>query len=193
MDNIRFSRTAGLVMILGALLGLGGGIREAMLPTTWGSAQFLAMQGLFISAHALVLVGLIGLARSGAAGAGRLAKVGLGLALLASAMFIPLEVFVIGNQQLGGMLLGLCVMVHAVGMVLAGIAVLRAGRWGGWHRFMPLLSGLYTFLILIPSIVLTGDFNHWVLAGWEIPVVLLGIALYQQGLPRTTSPNTVGV
>ena len=35
------------------------------------------------------------------------------------------------------------------GLVLAGIAALRAQRWQGWRRYSPLLVGVYPFLSLL--------------------------------------------
>lgn len=82
------------------------------------------------------------------------------------------------------MLLGLSALVQGLGLLLAGIAVLRAGSWRGWQRFTPLLCGLYTFLVLIPALALSPEgYNAWALAGWQIPFALLGVALYQQGSP----------
>ena len=180
MPGSSFVRTAGRWLIIGALLGMGVGIKEALFPTPFGTVQNVIMQGIVIIANTLVLIGVIGLARSGAAGEGWLAKVGLGIAVLASALFLPFEVLVAVNEELGGALLGLTALVHGLGLLLAGIAVLRAGRWSHWHRFTPLLCGLYTFLVLIPALALSDGYNAWALAGWQIPFLLLGVALYQQ-------------
>ena len=97
------------------------------------------------------------------------------------------------NEELGGALLGLTALVQGLGLLLAGIAVLRAGRWSGWHRFTPLLCGLYTFVILIPALALSDGYNAWALAGWQIPFLLLGVALYQQRSVSVAKPAVVGV
>ncbi|HEX9369492.1 MAG TPA: hypothetical protein VF897_00725 [Roseiflexaceae bacterium] len=192
MDNIRFSRTAGLLLIIGALVGVGCGVREGLFPTTWGTSQFVVMQVIVLIANTLVLIGVIGLARSGAAGESRLAKIGLGIAVLGSALFLPFEVFIIVNLELGGMLLTLCALLQGLGLLLAGIAVLRAGRWHGWHRLTPLLCGLYPYLVLIPAFAVSDGYNAWALAGWQIPFVLLGLALSQQRLAPAASTAAVG-
>jgi hypothetical protein len=182
MGNSGFVRRAGAWLIAGSLLGIGIGIKEAFAPTPFGTFENSVMQGIVIVANTLTLVGVLGLARSGAAGDGWLARVGLGIALAASALFLPFEVLVAINLELGGMLLGLTALVQGLGLLLAGIAVLRVGRWDGWQRFTPLLCGLYTFVILIPALALSPEgYNAWALAGWQIPFVLLGVALYQQG------------
>lgn len=182
MGDRGFVRGTGAWLIVGALIGMGVGIKEGIAPTPFGTTENIVMQGIVIVANTLVLVGVIGLARSGAAGEGWLGRVGLGIALLASALFLPFEVLVAVNLELGGALLGICALAQGLGLLLAGIAVLRAGRWSSWHRFTPLSCGLYTFLVLIPALALSPEgYNAWALAGWQIPFALLGVALYQQG------------
>lgn len=187
-----FVRTAGRWLMIGALLGVGVGIKEALSPTPFGTLQNVIMQAIVIISNTLVLVGVIGLARSGAAGAGGLAKAGLAIAVLASALFLPFEVVVAVNEALGGALLGLTALIQGLGLLLAGIAVLRAGHWSGWQRFTPLLCGLYTFLILIPALALSDGYNAWALAGWQIPFVLLGVALYHHGAVPVAETVAVG-
>jgi uncharacterized membrane protein (DUF2068 family) len=184
MEAGRFVRNSGGWLVVGSLIGIGIGIKEAFAPTPFGTFENAVMQGIVIVVNTLTLVGVLGLVRSGAAGTGWLAKLGLLLAVLASALFLPFEVLVAINLELGGMLLGLSALVQGLGLLLAGIAVLRAGRWRGWPRFTPLLCGLYTFLVLIPALALSPEgYNAWALAGWQIPFALLGGALYRQGSP----------
>jgi hypothetical protein len=179
--------------MFGALIGIGVGVKEGLAPTAWGTTMFVVMQVIVLIANALVFVGVIGLARSGAAGEGWLAKIGIGLALIASALFLPFELYIISNLEIGGMLLGISALVQGLGLLLAGIAVVRAGRWHGWHRQIPLLCGLYTFLVLIPALALSPDgYNAWALVGWQIPFALLGLALYQQGAASTVDLAAVG-
>jgi hypothetical protein len=181
MEQDRFVHTAARLLIVGSLIGIGIGVKEGLAPTPFGTVENAVMQGVVIIANTLTLVGVLGLARSGAAGEGMLAKLGLGLALLASALFLPFEVLVAVNLELGGVALGLCALFQGLGLLLAGIAVLRAGCWGGWQRFTPLICGLYTFLVLIPALSLSDGYNAWALAGWQLPFALLGLALVQQG------------
>ena len=191
MNNTRFVRTAGLWCFIGALLGVGIGAKEGFYPTPFGTVENIVIQGCVFVANTLALIGVIGLARSGAAGDSLLAKIGLGLALVASALFLPFDVLVAVNEDLGGMLLGLTSLVQGLGLLLAGIAVLRAGRWNSWGRFTPLLCSLYTFLILIPALALSDGYNAWALAGWEIPFMLLGLALVQYGSSRSMQTAAV--
>jgi hypothetical protein len=125
-----------------------------------------------------VLIGVIGLARSGAAGnGGWLAKLGLSVTLVGSVLLIPFELLLLMNVALGELLLGFYAPLTGLGLLLTGIVVLRVGRWQGWQRFTPLICGLYPFLVLIPVFAASGGPNFWAIAGWQVPFVLLGLAL----------------
>ncbi len=177
MTNMRFVCWAGLSLIIGALIGLGSGILQAISPAAPPSPSFIFRNNIVVLSHLLVLIGVLGFARSGATGNGWLAKIGLGLALFASLAFIPSEIAIQIQYALGEMLLGICAPLQGLGMTLAGIAVLRAGRWHGWQRFIPLLCGLYPFLVLIPVFAATGGPNFWAIAGGQVPYLLLGLAM----------------
>jgi hypothetical protein len=126
MDTRGFVRNTGLWLIVGSLIGVCIGIKEMIAPTPFGTTENIIMQGIVIVVNTLTLVGVYGLARSGAAGDGWLARVGLGIALIASALFLPFEVLVAVNLELGGALLGMAALAQGFGLLLAGIAVLRA-------------------------------------------------------------------
>ncbi len=192
MSGSSFVRSAGLWLIIGALVGMGVGVKEALSPTPFRTMENVVMQGIVIIANTLFLIGVIGLARSGVAGESMVAKIGLGIAVLASALFLPFELVVIVSLDLGGILLGLCALLQGLGLLLAGIAVLRADRWQGWHRFTPLLTGLYTFLVLIPALALSDGYNAWALVGWSACFIPLGLALYQQHLAPSSDTAVAG-
>ncbi len=192
MPGSSFVRSAGQWLIIGALVAMGVGIKETLGPSVFGTMQNMITQGIVTISSTLVLVGVIGLARSGAAGEGALAKIGLGSAVLASALFIPLNVLVAVNEELGGLLLGLAAVLQGLGLLLGGIAVLRASHWSGWQRFTPLLCGLYTYLVLLPAVALGNGYDIWALTGWQIPFLLLGVALTQQHSVPIAEATVVG-
>ncbi|MGH3087954.1 MAG: hypothetical protein ACRDSJ_11630 [Rubrobacteraceae bacterium] len=68
-------------------------------------------------------------------------------------------------------------MITAVGMTLVGIAVLRARRWVGWRRFIPLLVGLYPFVAMFPLVFIMSEPSYLSIAVWGIPWLLLGYAI----------------
>ena len=142
----------------------------------WVAALFLM--------QLLLLAGLLGFARSGAVGAGWLGRLGLGLALLGRGLFVVAEVQVFIAVEDYTPLLTLGAMVTALGMLLAGVAVLRAGRWAGWRRFTPLVAGLYPFLAMFPLFAATGERPTVMVALWGGAWLLLGVALHVEAQGR---------
>jgi len=57
-------------LIIGALIGVGIGVKEGVAPTPFGTVENIVMQAIVIVNNTLLLLGVIGLARSGAAGDG---------------------------------------------------------------------------------------------------------------------------
>ena len=128
----------------------------------------------------LLFAGLLGFARSGAVGAGWLGRFGLGLALLGRALFVLAEVQVFIEVEDYTPLLTLGAMVTAIGMLIAGVAVLRAGCWASWRRFTPLVAGLYPFLTMFPLFAATGERPTVMVALWGVPWLLVGIAIHAE-------------
>jgi hypothetical protein len=75
---------------------------------------------------------------------------------------------------------GVASILIGVGLTLAGLAVVRAGEWTGWRRFVPLICGVAVFIIVIPGVF--GPFlaGRLVLAVWMLMFAALGWALYTQ-------------
>ncbi len=198
MDSDRFIRTSGtLCLIGGSIVATGaavGGIFPAAVPTTATSYPytpdvFRVTQVVWAACHVLVFLGTLGLVRSDAARASGLGRVGGWLALVAMALIPPLELAFVpfatetvesGLAMVLGSTLGLTATVAGLGFVLAGIAVLRARRWEGWHRFSPLLCGLIVFVLMTPAAMIRPDLFIWTLAIWNLSLALLGLALAQE-------------
>jgi hypothetical protein len=183
---------------MGSVQGLGrdqslGGVRTAGLLCAAGGAGWLAVgavslvliqptglgyaisQVFWIAVQAMLLVGVIGLAFSGAA-PGWFGGVALVVAFVGRLDFVAAEIhsLVIGEESL---LLPLGALITAVGMTLVGIAVLRARRWEGWQRFTPLLAGLYPFVAMFPLIAVRDEPSMIAITVWGLPWLLLGYAL----------------
>src|SRR4051794_453118 len=98
MSHIRFVHSAGLWLIVGALIQLVSASVQALSPVPPGSAQFVLRNVIVAISHVPVLMGIIGLARSGAAGSGGwLAKLGLGVTFVGSVLLIPFELILLMN------------------------------------------------------------------------------------------------
>ena len=143
--------------------------------------------------HLGELAALVALALGGAAGAGWIAKVGIGVAGLGQVLLAVAEVLSAGSPALSDTLFAIAPTLAGIGLVLTGIAVLRAGHWSGWHRAVPLVLGLYVFVVLTPVIIVSGGPptvpSLWALAFWEVLWVLTAVAaLAESTRARTAAP-----
>jgi hypothetical protein len=119
--------------------------------------------------HHLGLTGLlVGLARSGAVGPGRVARAGGVVAVVGMLLLAAMELFAIrfaesttqaANEGPMGAGYGITTSLVGLGMLAAGAGVLRAGAWSGWRRFIPLLLGVTLFTVVTP-----GMFGGFVIA-----------------------------
>ncbi len=166
-------------LIAGALLQIVLGIALATLqarePALWPIAALKAVSHLFL------IAGVVGVARSGAAGRGRLAAAGLGLTLLALAELTVAEaIWAIAGEEAAVLFYSTATLALLLGLILAGVAVFRAGRWSGWHRFTVLATGLFIPLILMPAFSLPGYASNYAIGLWGICWLLVGLALRGQ-------------
>ena len=174
--------SAGAVIVAA---GLGGGVG---LLTSTAYPQFAdPVSGAFGPAgavltvlHVLMLAGIGGLALGRGAGTGRFATLAYAVAMLGLAGQAIAEALLRFNFQEGNALFGYVVPLMAVGFVLVGIAVLRSRAWDGWHRFTPLVCGLYVPVVLIPAFALSHGVSFPALTVWQIPFLLLGLAMWSE-------------
>lgn len=74
---------------------------------------------------------------------------------------------------LGALLIGL-------GMILLGLASIRAKVWPGWRAYTPLLVGCFPFLFMFPLLLITGARPAAMIGLWSIPWIMVGIAAWQR-------------
>ncbi len=177
-------RTAGVLCAVGGAGWLANGIVSLVLSQPSGGA-FVTAEVLWIIIQSLLLIGVVGLAFSGAA-PGWFGGIALGIALLGRVDFVLAEIhsLIIGDDT--SFLLPLGALITAVGMTLVGIAVLRANRWGGWRRFTPLLAGVYPFVTMFPFIFITSEPSMLAITGWGLPWLLLGYAIWSSVREQST-------
>jgi hypothetical protein len=159
--------TAWATMAGGLLMVAGGTI----LGTTWLSA------GLASLSHLLLLAGMIGLGTSGAMGRGRIARAGTWITVICWAILAVAELVDVVSTDVANALFGVSTLGLPPGLILAGIAILRTRRWKGWHRFTPLIAGLFVVVAVFPSFALPGRDFEYVIAAWGVCFVLLGAAM----------------
>ena len=65
--------------------------------------------------------------------------------------------------------------------------MLREHRWAGWGRVTPLLSGVFVVLVLVPLQAGVPSLFLWTIAGWNVCLLLLGLALTRIGATGGTA------
>lgn len=164
-------------------------VSEDVWSYPWTSEMFVAISVLWAVSHVLVLVGLLGLRRSGLAGSSRLAGVGLGIAVIGTTLLLAGELAGIpvrdadadsGGVAVVGALFGFGTLLSAIGLLAAARATLQARLWRGWRRFTPLAAGLWAVVLIgLPATaVLSAGVGIFGLC-----FLSLGIALYTQPTP----------
>jgi len=204
-------RRAGLLgAIGGALTALSGvivqgfvqpasDVSDEMWSYPWSTTAYVSVSLLYALFYALVFLGVLGFARSGVAGPGRGARVGTVLALTGTAVVFAAELLSIpiADQRVGEtgtVLASACfaggTLVSAIGFIVAGVATVRARRWDGWRRFVPLATGIWLAALngLAPTPALaTGT------AVYGLLITALGVALWTQPAPSTPRPRAEAV
>jgi hypothetical protein len=121
----------------------------------------------------------VALGLSGATGTGLLGRVGLGVGGLGSLLLAVAEV--IPPSATSETLFAIAPNLVGIGLVLAGIAVVRTGRFTGWRRWVTLALGVYVFAVLTPLIITSGGPPAYAavagLLGWEVLWVLIAVAV----------------
>jgi hypothetical protein len=177
-STARARRSGGMTawaVIAGAILQFVLGIPMAHLEAeTPPSAMIVALN---ILNHLLLVAGIAGLARSEAAGRGWLATSGLGLSQLGFAVIVLAEASWLLTTTATEALFGVRTLVLLLGLILAGIAVVKAGRWQGWHRFTPLACGMFIAVVVLPSFALPGYASHYAIGIWGVCWLLFGVTL----------------
>jgi len=83
---------------------------------------------------------------------------------------------------------GLGTVLSAAGFVTLGVTTLRAGRWAGWRRRIPLVLGVWTTLLLLAVATPFGAAGIGIYGGL---LATLFLALYTQPVatPATLVPT----
>lgn len=183
--GIPMMRTPERLRLLG-ILGVIGGTGWVLTllgdvvahDTIYGSpSNYRIWESLLIVVMVLLFAAVVGLAASGATATSRLGTVGLGIALVGRLCFLLGEVSSFVREKDDEILLPIGAVLTAVGMVLAGVVILRAKRWTGWTRAMPLATGLYPFIAMFPIVALTGEPSSLAISLWGIFWIGLGLAI----------------
>lgn len=207
----RSTRTAALLCLWAGILGAASGVFLAVVAPVVESTRysypldatgFRLIQAWFVVQHVGLAIGLVGLERSGALGDGRVGRIGYWVALAGMAILTVTEAVAIGAAGMStktaftgalGAGYGLSTTLLGIGLVMAGVAVARAGRWQGWARFLPLAMGIWVFVPMFPALVLSPNAGaRLAITGWMLLFALLGWALARPSRTQGVAPAPVG-
>lgn len=181
-----------LVALSGTLYALGGALWFIWIvgATVLGipfdhsqSAAFFMSEALFVVVQTLLLAGFFGVWWSGGVGQGRFGKIAFGLGALGHLIFVLVEAHSLLLGELSPAF-PLAPVVSAVGILLTGVAVLRAKRWQGWLRWAPFATGLYPWLFMFPFLFITGEPSSYAIGLWGLVRLGLGLAIRAQAEPQ---------
>lgn len=196
-----FVRRAGVVGAVGGALTAVSGLVVAgivqpasdvptdMWSDPWSPDALIPVSLLFAGLHALVAVGLLGLAGSGAAGDGRSGRVGVAVAIVGTVVLLVAELASIpiaGHRDdetgpgIVSAVFGIGTLLSAVGLLVAGVATVRAARWQGWRRFAPLATGVALTVLL--GLVMTPALAAGI-GLYGVGILAIGIAVATQPVP----------
>jgi hypothetical protein len=191
-STIRF---CGQLCLLAGVLGAASSVylafySPAVPEDMWSYPQtpaaFAGMRGWLAVQHLGLLAGLFALWWSGAAGSTRLGRIGHASAAAGVIGWIITEVTAITARHdpddttlvaLLGASYGLFSLFIGVGLILEGIAVVRARIWDGWRRWLPLALGIWVFVPLMPAMGMTVEIAEAAMAGWMLLFAALGWSL----------------
>lgn len=137
--------------------------------------------------HVLTLAGFVGVQLADPHRHARAAVLGLWVAIAGYALLVVAEMLSagIGGQQttssaaatVGGVF-GVASLLTAVGSLIAGVVIARAGVWTGLGRWMVLASGVIMVLLVTPANITGSEvFRMVALTLWSLSFIPLGRAI----------------
>lgn len=140
---------------IAALIEPASDVSDEMWSYPLTTDAFVPASILYAVFHLLVLAGMLAVvAAMGHNRAGRIgawiATAGTFVLFLAEFASIPIADQRLDDTgpQLVGAFFGLGVALTAIGLLVAGVAVLRSGQWDGWRRYAPLGAGIWSLVMI---------------------------------------------
>lgn len=179
--------------ILGAVSGIFLAVYPAQVPEDMFSypltaGGFAVLQVWFFVQHLGLLAGIAALARAAVMAKGRSAGWGTGLAVSGMALLAVTELIAITARHSSypgdrtGMLdalYGASSVAVGVGLILAGIAVRKGGRWTGWRGRVVLVAGIFVFVPMVPALMGPFLLARVAITVWMLLFAALGYALWK--------------
>ncbi len=70
--------------------------------------------------------------------------------------------------------------LSGIGMLIVGIASLKANIWTGWKRYIPLVVGGFPFVFMFPILIISGVRPAQLIGLWGFPWLLLAWTAWQR-------------
>ncbi len=179
--------------VLGAVSGIflavyPGQVSEDMFSYPLTAGGFTVIQIWFFLQHLGLLAGIAALARAEIMAEAPSARWGTGVAAWGMALLAVTELIAITARNstypgdgtgLLDALYGLSSLAVGVGLILAGIAVRRRGRWTGWRGLVVLVAGIFVFVPMTPALMGPFVFARLTITVWMLLFAALGYALWK--------------
>ena len=188
---------AGALCVAAGILGAVSGIFLAVYPAQVSkdmfsypltAGGFTVIQIWFFVQHLGLLAGIAALAHAAVMAPGRSARWGSGLAVAGMALLAVTELIAIKARNstypgdstgLLDMLYGASSVAAGMGLILAGIAVRRRGRWTGWRGVVVLVAGVFVFVPMVPALMGPFVLARLAITVWMLLFAALGYALWK--------------
>ena len=192
---------AGAACLAAGILGAASGVLLAVYPAQvsedmfsypLAAGGFTVLQVWFFVQHVGLLAGIVALAGAGVMAPGRSARWGTVLGAAGMALLAVTELIAIGARNstypgdgtgLLDALYGTSSVAVGVGMILAGVAVRRGGRWIGWRGAVVLVAGIFVFVPMMPALVGPFILARLAITVWMLLFAALGYALWRVDRP----------
>ena len=155
-NRVQMAAIAGMI---GAVLWAIVNILEVsfeLYPPGGSGPLYVANQLLALVALVAIAVGILGMNWGGGV-TGNIGKTGVWLFSLGHILIVvggSMALFTGTDDSLIFIVFPIGALMMDVGALITGIAVVTAGRWSGWQRYMPLIYAIYLWVAIeIPSIM----------------------------------------
>jgi hypothetical protein len=179
--------------ILGAVSGVflalyPGQVSEDRFSYPLTAGGFTVIQIWFFVQHFGLIAGIVALARAEVMAPGRSARWGTGVAASGMSLLAVTELIAITARDstypgegsgLLDALYGVSTFAVGVGLILAGMAVGRRGRWSGWRGLVVLVAGIFVFVPMTPALMGPFILARLAITLWMLLFAALGYALWK--------------
>ena len=194
--------TYGWLCLAAGLLGAASGIYLAVVSPAVGDDQwsyplsptgFVWLQVWFVVQHVGLVLGLLAVWSAGVVGRSGLGRSGHVLAVggMVGLTLTELAAIVARDDDMNttrvavlGAVYGVVTVAAGIGLVLEGVAAVRDGVWDGWRRWLLLITGVWVFVPMMPTLALSFLGARLAITGWMLLFAALGWALVRQHSPH---------